>query len=743
MKKLTIFLMFFVTSSFLLAQQIEVIDNPFYEVKNSGIENIKKIELTSTQMRLYVHTTFIHNWWVKFPKTTFIQPVGGDKIYATGIEKGEFDKEIYMPASGDSTFVLIFPLLDKSVKSFDFGEEDKTIIFGVSLDKDPKKLQDERAQQQLQNEKAALEWIESEVGKSKPAISDFNSPDFFKKENARLVGYIKGYNPKIGKTTGVVYASNELTREDFPVVVNVHPDGRFEADIPMIYPAVYYTPLLDASLSFYFEPGCTLGATLDWEDFLLADRYRDRRWEIPVKFYGPLTDVNSAEQIVKLENYNWRNLENDIKAKTPQVFKQEAKELYQRNKDKIVARETLLSTKAINFLNNTALLEYGLLLLSFPGDRKYEADHDTTNVFLKEPLPADYYDFISELPVSNNIVLSANSSSSFINRFEYLNVFNSAERMLYNNQNSKEPEKTFFDFLIEEENVILSEEEKVVKEQQDLIALKHTLTEEEYAELKVQKFYEDNKEIIDAFYNKHSATSIDKYVEKYIDVLKDPNEENIVLKRWRLKDSIMVKDLDMQPNLMSQIFKVRDLYQLENMKKGEAEKVMEGINTYVKHPLLQSESDRVFKKMFPDDDNASYELPLTQSADIFKKIIEPFKGKYVLVDFWDIYCGPCIYGIKEMKEKREELKGNPDIEFVFITSTSGSPKDRYDKFIEEQGLVHTIRLSDDDYNRMRELFKFNGIPHYETVDRQGRILNKGLDTFSFNHQFGELLKKEK
>jgi len=731
--------MFFVTSYSLLAQQNQVIDNPFYEVKNSGIDNIKKIELTPTQMRLYVHTTFIPNWWVKFPKTTFIQPEGGEKIYATGIEKGEFDKEIYMPASGDSTFVLIFPLLDKTIRTFNYGEEDKTIIWGVSLDKNSKKLQDEDVKKQQQKEKEALAWIESEIGKSKQhAITNFDSPEFFKKENARLVGYIKGYNPKIGKTTGVVYASNQLTREDFPIVVNVHPDGRFEADIPMIYPAVHYTQLLDASMSFYFEPGCTVGATLDWEDFLLADRYRDRRWEIPVKFYGPLADVNSADQIVKLENYNWRNFENEIKTKPPQIFKQSIQELYQRNKDKIAANEAMLSTKAIDILYNTALINYGYVLMDYAGDRDYYAQKDSGNLILKEPFPVDYYDFIQELPANNNIVLSTNSSSSFINRFEYLNVFRSVYMQLGNN--TKEPEKTYLDFLIEEENVELSEEEKVIKEYEDLRGGKTALTEEDFA--KLQKFYGDNREIINAFYEKHTA-SLPKYKEKYLDVLQDPNEESPILKGWRLKDSIMVKDLKIQPNLTSQIFKVRELKHIfENMEKSEAEKVMKGMEIYVKNPFLQSEATRIFKLAYPDGETDSYELPLTQSAELFKDIIEPFKGKYILVDFWDIYCGPCIHGIKNMKEKREELKNNPDIEFVFITSTSGSPKDRYDKFVEEQELVHAFRLSDDDYNRMRELFKFNGIPHYETVDRQGHILNKGLSTHNFDYQFRQLMKKE-
>ena len=49
-----------------------------------------------------------------------------------------------------------------------------------------------------------------------------------------------------------------------------------------------------------------------------------------------------------------------------------------------------------------------------------------------------------------------------------------------------------------------------------------------------------------------------------------------------------------------------------------------------------------------------------------------------------------------------------------------------------------------DYNRLMQLFKFLSIPHYETLDREGTVLNKCLK-FSTPDLFAlqlERLKKE-
>ena len=127
MKQTVLTLIIAMTTFCAVSAKDKVIVNPVYEFSNTGITYITKIELGKKETRLHVRTIFIPGWWVLFPKTTYIEDcVTGKRWQATGIINGEFDKQISMPASGDSTFVLIFPPLDKSVTKINFCDNDET-----------------------------------------------------------------------------------------------------------------------------------------------------------------------------------------------------------------------------------------------------------------------------------------------------------------------------------------------------------------------------------------------------------------------------------------------------------------------------------------------------------------------------------------------------------------------------------------------------------------------------------------
>lgn len=259
-------------------------------------------------------------WWVKFPKTTFIQPEGSDeKMLITRIEKGELEKEMYMPASGDSLFVLIFPPLDKSVKMINYGEDNKTIIFGVSLDK--RDAGKERPGKEVPADVRA--WLDKELenAKVKEALPDYTSDLFFNFQPARLVGYMKGYDPRLGFSTGIIYNNNVITGEDFPITLNIYPNGRFEADIPMSYPTFFYLLIKDKPFIFYLEPGHTLAVIVDWEEFLIADRLRNIQYTFKnIEFIGPLSEVNSELYLSQFKMDDWKRKEKRIKTMKPDEY---------------------------------------------------------------------------------------------------------------------------------------------------------------------------------------------------------------------------------------------------------------------------------------------------------------------------------------------------------------------------------------------------------------------------------------
>ena len=118
-----------------------------------------------------------------------------------------------------------------------------------------------------------------------------------------------------------------------------------------------------------------------------------------------------------------------------------------------------------------------------------------------------------------------------------------------------------------------------------------------------------------------------------------------------------------------------------------------------------------------------YDLPEGEAADIFRKLVEPFRGKWVYIDFWSTTCGPCREGIELSADVRKKLAGRDDIELVFITGDRSSPQESYQEYVDEnlEGEVSYL-LPEAQFIQLSTLFNFNGVPYNELVDPDGRIV---------------------
>ena len=101
-------------------------------------------------------------------------------------------------------------------------------------------------------------------------------------------GYIDGYDPRLGFETGLVYLSNELTREDYPTVVQIDKDGRFTCKFVIHHPVAQSLTLNNDWIPFYIEPGQTLTLYIDWEAIMARRRARDHYFPINnIAYMGP------------------------------------------------------------------------------------------------------------------------------------------------------------------------------------------------------------------------------------------------------------------------------------------------------------------------------------------------------------------------------------------------------------------------------------------------------------------------
>lgn len=705
----------------------KVILNPSYEFRTTGISEISRIEIKKNETKLWIHCTFLPKLWIKFNKQTYIKDaLSGEKLFVKDIENGEIDKEMYMPASGDSTFVLVFPALPRTSRAIDYGEGEKTLIYGVSLKsrKTPGTRLDTIPA-------SVVKWIDAELAKAqKKTPVDYLSPDFFNRDTARLVGYIKGYDRRAGFSTGIIYASNVLTREDFPTVITIHEDGRFESNIPMCHPKHGYLTFGDNWIGFYIEPGRSLSMILNWEDFLTADRLRNVRYTFKdITFGGPLATINEDLLSVPTINTDYGVLEKSVKTLSPADFK--ASQLHFWSDCEAQLERGLkgknITPQAEKILRNEVMVENASFLFNYIMDREYWAREDTTNNILKIEAGIDYYDFMKRLPLNDPSLLITQNFSTFINRFEFAEPFSG----VYKIQHISSPKKSFQEYLFKELRLKQTENDKsyLKLKNESNQKMSQASTKEERDEL--MKSLEEKGKAFYAKYNKQ----FDNYKNKY---LKPTENSSLKWARdsWSYKDSILKADFKLQPALVYDIAKVRSLKSTfkSAMDKDAVRTFLTSFENGISHPFLASEAERLFNEEYPSVPKTAYDLPEGRAADIFRKIIEPHKGKILIVDFWGIFCGPCIASIKHHKENRKKYKNNGSFDFIFITSDNESPLDRYTEFVKEQDLANTYRISSDDYQYLRQLFKFNGIPHYVLIGKDGKVINDDFAMHNFEYE---------
>ncbi|MDY4558563.1 MAG: hypothetical protein SPE09_07875 [Alloprevotella sp.] len=138
-------------------------------------------------------------------------------------------------------------------------------------------------------------------------------------------------------------------------------------------------------------------------------------------------------------------------------------------------------------------------------------------------------------------------------------------------------------------------------------------------------------------------------------------------------------------------------------------------------------------------------LPQGQPAQLIRSLQMRYPGRYLVIDFWGMGCGPCRGAIQSSKELRAEIAKRDDVKLVFIAGEeTAEGSEAYHKYVKEWlADEETICIPDTEFSRLQEYFRFNGIPHYETITPDGRIVGEeyrinGL--YNFKAEMERLIK---
>ena len=111
------------------------------------------------------------------------------------------------------------------------------------------------------------------------------------------------------------------------------------------------------------------------------------------------------------------------------------------------------------------------------------------------------------------------------------------------------------------------------------------------------------------------------------------------------------------------------------------------------------------------------------------KSLDSFKGKYVYIDVWATWCGPCIQQIPFLQSLEKEYH-NKNIEFVSISTdesrrSGGSweaAEKKWRNFVKKKNMTGVQLWSGQDFS-FQQAYQINAIPRFIIIDPEGKIVD--------------------
>ncbi len=124
---------------------------------------------------------------------------------------------------------------------------------------------------------------------------------------------------------------------------------------------------------------------------------------------------------------------------------------------------------------------------------------------------------------------------------------------------------------------------------------------------------------------------------------------------------------------------------------------------------------------------------MSDGEKILRKLIEPYKGKFILLDVWGTWCGPCKAALAKSQEEYEHLKG---YDIVYLYLANRSDEESWKNVIKEynvtgDNVVH-YNLPAEQQTAIEHFLGVNSYPTYKLIDRDGNILDVNADPRDLN-----------
>ena len=114
---------------------------------------------------------------------------------------------------------------------------------------------------------------------------------------------------------------------------------------------------------------------------------------------------------------------------------------------------------------------------------------------------------------------------------------------------------------------------------------------------------------------------------------------------------------------------------------------------------------------------------LTDGEDIFNKIVEPYRGRYIYIDVWGTWCAPCKQMMAFVPQMKEKLK---DLDLVYLYLCNRSSEESWKTAINQfhltgENCIH-YNLPEAQQSALERYIGVSGYPTYKIVMPNGKLL---------------------
>ena len=642
-----------------------------------GELKVREVMMTDTATTVRFTMQYTKGQHFQFVKESYLKDEGGHRYPLRSAEGIALNAWVQSPESGETEFTMHFEPMPKDVQIFDFIEGDGQRAF-------------------------MLLGIHDKATPIKaPTLQQFyaNNPytlpaDWLKTDSVTIRGRIEGYDAeRFGFTAMESYVYDVTKKNNGTLLIEIEPDGTFEKQIPLSYPmklAFYPSENSQVGLSeipFFVRPGETVDITVRpdaqgrYECIYSGGSSREvERW---LK-----SDLRLQQLGMRLSHFEGTFKEANLLAE--QVWQNMLHRIdVISRRDHFTPMEIHLALGEMQSIFTMSLMDFAM----YSGDRlrpwtQHEDGNWTQSVLdsveVKNLEDVSSYSLLQRIDFDNPLLLANHDFFFTINRIQFASP--------------------------------------VRKVQQDVLGAVNGTYEYDLAK---------------------RVRSIEKGNAMLVEMTGKRN--NLTAQLCMLNDMQRAFDLWRQNEMMIPVLRSDSALTQEKCDSiaANSETVSNMYPLYLSmftNPYIRQKAEQFCQAQMAQKDLASL-LPEGPGAEIIRDVLAKYPGRYVMIDFWGIGCGPCRAAIQSSKAQRAEIAKRDDVKLVFIAgerTTEGS--EAYKKYVAEWlAGEDAVCVTNADFRRLQELLEFSGIPHYETFTPDGRRVREdiqlhGLHNFDFELQ---------